>query len=146
MMQPQQIKNAFAGIAREAASDELLSRAIASRVSAEKSLVPVNQLKALFWQFLAVILPAIILYFALAGVQVDIVVVSPDIDMLVEQGPLIAWNNTDALANTALMTMWFIRGALRGFILLAVLTFILTAAAMPVRRYDENTGGSPCVA
>ncbi|HAE37908.1 MAG TPA: hypothetical protein DCG57_04615 [Candidatus Riflebacteria bacterium] len=145
-MKPQQIKNAFANIAGEAAGDELLSRAIASRVSAEKSLVPVVALKALFRQFIAVILPAVILYFALATVQVEIAVVTPDIDMLVEQGPVMAWNNPDALANTALMTMWFIRGALRGFIILAVLTFILTAAAMPVSRSEENTGGSPCVA
>lgn len=145
-MKPQQIKNAFASIASEAAGDALLSRAIASRVSAEKSLVPVAALKALFLQFIAVILPAVILYFALATVQVEIAVVTPDIDMLVEQRPVMAWNNPDALANTALMTMWFIRGALRGFIILAVLTFILTAAAMPVSRSEENTGGSPCVA
>lgn len=146
MMKPQQIKNAFANIAGAAAGDELLSQAIASRVSAEKSLVPVNKLKTLSLQFIAVILPAVILYFALATVHVEVAVVTPDIDLLVEQGLVMAWNSPDALANTTLMTMWFIRGVLRGFILLAVFTFILTAAAMPVNRSNEQTGGSPCVA
>lgn len=145
-MKPQQIKNAFAGIASEAAIDDSLSQAIARRVGAEKSLVPVNGLKELLRQFVAMILPAIVLYFVLATVHVEITLSGPDMEMLVEQGSVISWNKPEALANTTLMTLWFIRGALRGFIILAVLTFILTAAAMPVNRSEENTGGSPCVA
>ncbi len=145
-MKPQQIKNAFAGIASEAAIDKALSQAIASRVGAEKSLVPVVELKALLRQFAAMILPAIVLYFALAAVQIEISFSGSDMDLLVEQGTVITWNKPEALDNATLMTLWFIRGALRGFIILAVLTFILTAAAMPVNRSEENTGGSPCVA
>ncbi|OGK11736.1 MAG: hypothetical protein A2W80_11545 [Candidatus Riflebacteria bacterium GWC2_50_8] len=145
-MKPQQIKNAFANIAGVAAGDELLNQAITSRVSAEKSLVPVIALKALFRQFLAVILPAVILYFVLATVQVEIAIVSPDFDMMVEQGSVMAWNRPEALTNATLMTLWFIRGSLRGFIILAVFAFILTAAAMPVNRSNEQTGGAPCVA
>ncbi|EKD83951.1 MAG: hypothetical protein ACD_39C00339G0001 [uncultured bacterium] len=95
---------------------------------------------------MAVILPAVVLYFALASVQIESVVSAPDIDMLIEQGTVTAWNNPDALANPTLMILWFIRGSLRGFIILAVFTFILTAAAMPVSRANEQTGGSPCVA
>ena len=145
-MKPGQIKNAFAHIASEASKDELLSQAIAGRISAEQSLVPVNELKALFRQFMAIILPAVILYFALSAVQIESVISFPDMESAIEHNSVVVRNSIDFATNSWLITMWFIRGVLRGFILLAVFTFILTAAAMPVSRSNETTGGSPCVA
>lgn len=145
-MKTQQIKNAFKNIAREASCDELLSLSVVAATGAEKAAIPADSLKKLLMQFLAVILPALIIYFALAAVKVDTGAGLSYSEMLNARGPAVAWNMPDALAHRELVILWFFRGALRGFMILAVITFILTAAAMPVGRYEENRGGSPCVA
>lgn len=145
-MKPQQMKNAFARINEEAGKDETLSLAVASRVTAERVAVPTEAVKDLFRQFLVIIVPALIVYLAVSMVQIDVSTSLPEIDVGYEMAQTNVMHNRDILANTTLLTLWFIRGVMRGFILLAVLTFILTAAAMPVSRSNENTGGSPCVA
>lgn len=145
-MKPQQIKDAFARINEEAGKDEILTHAVTERVSAEKSIVPIADLKTLFKQFLVMILTALLINFAISLLQFEIATDLPEIDVLVEQAPVKLPYNPNLATSGVLVTLWFIRGLVRGFILLAVLTFILTAAAMPVRRPEEKTGGSPCVA
>ncbi len=145
-MKPQQMKNAFASIAEEAGKDETLRQAVASRVGPEKIAVPRAALKALLRQFLVIIVPALIVYLAVSMVQIDVSTSLPEIDAGLDMAQASVMHNRDIIDNTTLVSLWFIRGVMRGFILLAVLTFILTAAAMPVSRSNENTGGSPCVA
>jgi hypothetical protein len=145
-MKPQQMKNAFASISEEAGKDTNLSQAITQRVGAEKSIVPVASLKALFRQFLVIILTALLINFAISLIQVEAAADLPELDVLIEQTPVVMLYNQNAANSGILVVLCFFRGLVRGFILLAVLTFILTAAAMPVSRSDENTGGSPCVA
>jgi len=145
-MKPQQMKNAFARINEEAGKDENLSLAVASRAGTEKIAAPIQAVKALLKQFLIVIVPALLVYLTVSMVQIDFSSSLPEVEAGYEMAQANVMHNRDILANTTLVTLWFIRGVMRGFILLAVLTFILTAAAMPVHRSDENTGGSPCVA
>ncbi len=145
-MKPTQIKNAFASIAEEAGKDEKLNQAIAGRVSAEKFELPLTELKALSLQFVVVILLAAAVYFAASLVQIEITGNFTDCDASAELEKRGFLPNQEIAFTPTLITLWLIRGITRGFILLAVLTFILTAAAMPVRRPEEKTGGSPCVA
>ena len=145
-MKPTQIKNAFASIAEEAGKDEKLNQAIAGRVSAERLELPLTELKALSLQFAVVILLAAAVYFAVSLVQIEITGNLTSFDTSAELDKTALLTNQEIAFNPTLITLWLIRGITRGFILLAVLTFILTAAAMPVRRPEEKTGGSPCVA
>lgn len=145
-MKPTQIKNAFASIAEEAGKDEKLNQAIAGRFSAEKFELPLTELKALSLQFVVVILLAAAVYFAASLVQIEITGNFTDFDASAELEKRGFLPNQEIAFTPTLITLWLIRGITRGFILLAVLTFILTAAAMPVRRPEEKTGGSPCVA
>jgi len=145
-MKPTQIKNAFARMAEEAGKDEKLNQAIAGRVSAEKFELPLTELKALSLQFVVVILLAAAVYFAASLVQIEIAGNFTDYDASAELEKRGFLPNQEIAFTPTLITLWLIRGITRGFILLAVLTFILTAAAMPVRRPEEKTGGSPCVA
>lgn len=145
-MKPTQIKNAFARIAEEAGKDEKLSQAVSGRIGAERSNVPLAELKALSLQFMAVIMLAAMVYLAVSLIQPDVTGGLTDFDASANpEKPGHLFNQGIAL-NPTLITLWLIRGVMRGFILLAVLTFILTAAAMPVRRPEEKTGGSPCTA
>ncbi len=145
-MKPQQMKNAFARINEEAGKDENLRQAVASRAGAEKIVVPTRAVKTLLQQFLVIIVPALIVYLAVSMVQIDVSTSLPEIDAGLDMAQASVMHNRDIIDNTTLVSLWFIRGVMRGFILLAALTFILTAAAMPVSRSTENTGGSPCVA
>ncbi len=145
-MKPIQIKNAFTRIAEEAGNDEKLNQAIAGRISAERPEQPLTQLKALSLQFAIVILLAAAVYFAASLVQIDATGSLNDFDASTEPEKAGLLLNYQIAFNPTLITLWLIRGIMRGFILLAVLTFILAAAAMPVRRPEEKTGGSPCVA
>ncbi len=145
-MKPTQIKNAFARIAEEAGKDEKLRQAVSDRIGAERSNVPLAELKALFLQFMAVIMLAAVACLVVGLIQTDatVVLTALDISENPEQTGLLF--NQGVVLNQTIITLWLIRGIMRGFILLAVLTFILTAAAMPVRRPEEKTGGSPCTA
>ncbi len=145
-MKPQQMKNAFARINEEAGKDEMLSRAVAERVGSERSIVPLVGLKTLFQQFLVMTLTALLINFALSLIPLEVATELPEIDVLIEQTPGAVLYNPNVATSGVIVALCFIRGLVRGFILLAVLTFILTAAAMPVSRCEENTGGSPCVA
>ena len=145
-MKPTQIKNAFARIAEEAGKDEKLRQAVSSRIGAERSNVPLAEIKALFLQFMAVIMLAAIVYLAVSLVRPDTTGCLTDFDASAEPEKAGLLFKQGIVMNPTLITMWLIRGVMRGFILLAVLTFILTAAAMPVRRPEEKSGGSPCVA
>ncbi len=145
-MKTRQIKDAFARVAEEAGKDEKLSQAIAGRISAESPVLPLTELKALSLQFAVVILLAAAVYFAVSLIQIDFPGTLTNFDALTEPEKTGLPFNQEIAFTPALITLWLIRGIMRGFILLAVLTFILTAAAMPVRRPEEKTGGSPCVA
>ena len=145
-MKPTQIKNAFARIAEEAGKDEKLRQAVSGRIGAERSNVPLTELKALSLQFLAVIMLAAAVCLVVGLIQTDATVVLTALDISEDPEQTGLLFNQGVVLNQTLITLWLIRGIMRGFILLAVLTFILTAAAMPVRRPEEKTGGSPCTA
>jgi len=141
-MKPENIRNAFKVISLEAQNDKTLTSAV-SEVSAG---VPVQQLKALFWQFMLILLPALILYFAVSMIPAGAIPSLPELDSTGDTGTMIFHNGMKLFASGDFFILWFIRGILRGFLILGVFAFILTAAAMPVKRPEEIQGGSVCEA
>jgi hypothetical protein len=145
-MKPAQIKNAFACIAEEAGKNDKLNQAVSMRISAKRTLLPLTELKMLLLHFATVILLAAAVYFAAGLVQIEVTESLASIDVSTDPERIGVPFSQAITVNPTLIIVWLIRGITRGFILLAALTFILTAAAMPVRRHEEITGGPPCVA
>lgn len=141
-MKPEKIRNAFRVISVEAQNDRALTAAV-SDVSAG---VPVQQLKTLFWQFMLILLPALMLYSVVSMIPAGAEPSLPDFDSFEEAGTMIFHNGLQLFAGGDYLVMWLIRAMLRGFIILGVFAFILTAAAMPVKRPEEIQGGSICEA
>jgi len=141
-MKPENIRNAFRVINIESQNDKALTEAVKEK--AAPSTVPVMQIKALFWQFALIIMSALILYFSVSLIPAGAEPSLPDTDSLGEAGTMLFHNGMRFFAGGDYFLMWIIRAILRGFMMLGVFAFILTAAAMPVKRQEEIQGGSIC--
>ncbi|MBF0546257.1 MAG: hypothetical protein HQM08_17570 [Candidatus Riflebacteria bacterium] len=142
-MKTEQIRKAFKTITQEAADDVLLSKQITEKLAIQNSLIPVNELKKLFWQFFAIIITTAVLYLAVAFISTPIVD-NFKLENLEEQNTVLLWQSIDFASNIHQILSCFMFGVLRAFIILLTLAFILTAAAMPARRSTENNGGVLC--
>lgn len=143
-MKPENIRNGFRVINLEAQNDMALTSAV-NTITAGSS-VPVQQIKTLFWQFMLILLPALIIYFAVSFVPAASEPSFPDLDSVGEAGMIVFHNGMKLFASGDFFVLWLIRGILRGFLILGVFVFILTAAAIPVKRPEEIQGGSICEA
>ncbi len=143
-MKPENIRNAFRVINSESQNDKALT-SVVNEIATETT-VPVTQIKALFWQFAIILLPALFLYFAVSLIPAGSEPSMPDLDSVGAAGTMVFHNGMQLFAGGDFFVMWLIRGILRGFIILGVFAFILTAAAMPVKRPEEIQGGSLCEA
>jgi len=143
-MNQEYIRKGFRAIIEEAGNDERLVRCINDRLSASESHVPTEALKALFRYFLAIMLPTLLLYLGISMLSIPLNG-AVDLDVLADQNTTLVWQSIDVSANIPLILLWFVRGTLRAFILLLAFTFILTAAAMPVRQSQAHKeGGLQC--
>ncbi len=144
-MKPDEIRQAFRSMSAEVSNDAELTRQIIERAGSKDGLVPKEELKRHFYQFLIIFVPVLIVYFIVQAWTVPLAG-ELQVERYFETDRSFIWESPDLINNQSLVLFWFVRGTLRAFLVLLVLTFMLTAAAMPVRPPESNQGGSRCAA
>lgn len=135
-MKSEKIKAAFDKITDEVGRDNALSRKIGERLSRRASVVPVNELRAVFKCFIVIFVPVLLVYAAMGFVPMQSPIL--DVELMVEQNLPMAWHATDLFSGGQSMVLVLVRGVMRAFLILMATTFILTAAVMPVHRHDKT--------
>ncbi|MDN5280585.1 MAG: hypothetical protein PWR01_4550 [Clostridiales bacterium] len=137
-MKSQEMKNAFKKMADEAGADKKLNLAIQAKVEQKRTNIPVKKLKRLFIQFLILMVPVVIIYLILPLLGANPVESVSAINDQFDIDSMYSWKNIEVFSDMKVLFLSFCHGVLRGFILLSVLTFILTAAAMTVDPSEKK--------
>jgi len=141
-MQAEKFKAGFKKIADAANAETLLTQQISDRIQRGAGAVPMRALKGLFGYFVMIAVPVLILYAALNMIDVQLTA-GNDFETIIEQNHALSWRTAEMLSDVALAVS-FAQGVVWAFFKLLALTFVLTAAVMPVGRREEIKGGLPC--
>ncbi|MBU1108969.1 MAG: hypothetical protein KKB51_19985 [Candidatus Riflebacteria bacterium] len=141
-MQSEEFKTGFKKIADAATAEALLTQQIRDKIQRGAGVVPMRDLKSLFGYFVMIAVPLLVLYAALNMIDVQLPA-GNDFETIIEQNRALSWHTAEMLSDVAL-TVSFVQGVVWAFFKLLALTFVLTAAVMPVGRREEIKGGLPC--
>lgn len=144
-MKPDEIRQAFRSLSAEAGNDAELTRQTVERLTLPANMVPKEELKHLIFLFLAIAVPVLVALFIVQTWTVPLIG-ELQVEQCFEADRSFLWESPDFINHQSIFIFWFVRGTLRAFLVLLVLTFMLTAAAMPVRPSERNQGGSRCAA